>query len=199
MIKFGNKFLTLLLCSILTLSLCPVSAWAAEETEGTEGAVDYYAEAEERKSEPVQSNSIAGWPEGPAIGAEGAILMEADTGTILYAKNIHEHLYPASITKIMTGLLAYEKLSMDDMVEFSETAVYSIEYGSSSIGIDPGEALTVEQSLYAMFVASANEVAAGLAEKMGGSLDAFPEMMTEVQQKACTERKMNMNTNVNLE
>ena len=188
MIKFGNKFLTLLLCSILTLSLCPVSAWAAEETEGTEGAVDYYAEAEERKSEPVQSNSIAGWPEGPAIGAEGAILMEADTGTILYAKNIHEHLYPASITKIMTGLLAYEKLSMDDMVEFSETAVYSIEYGSSSIGIDPGEALTVEQSLYAMFVASANEVAAGLAEKMGGSLDAFPEMMNRrAQSLGCTD------------
>ena len=188
MIKFGNKFLTLLLCSILTLPLCPVSAWAAEETEGTEGAVDYYAEAEERKSEPVQSNSIAGWPEGPAIGAEGAILMEADTGTILYAKNIHEHLYPASITKIMTGLLAYEKLSMDDMVEFSETAVYSIEYGSSSIGIDPGEALTVEQSLYAMFVASANEVAAGLAEKMGGSLDAFPEMMNRrAQSLGCTD------------
>ena len=62
-------------------------------------------------------------------------------------------------------------------MDFSETAVYSIEFGSSSIGIDPGEQLTVEQSLYALFVASANEVAAGLAEKMGGSLDKFADMM----------------------
>ena len=165
--------------------MCPVSVWAAEETDEE---VDYYAEAEERKSEEIQSNSIQGWPQGPAIGAEGAILMEADSGTVLYAKNIHEHLYPASITKLLTGLLAYEKLSMDDMVEFSETAVFSIEFGSSSIGIDPGEALTVEQSLYALMVASANEVAAGLAEKMGGSLDKFPDMMnSRAESLGCTD------------
>ena len=172
--RFGKRFLAALLCGILCLTICPVTVWASEDTEEE---VDYYAEAEERKSEEVQSNKIESWPQGPAIGAEGAILMEADTGTILYAKNIHEHLYPASITKLMTGLLAYENLDMDQMVEFSENAVYSIEFGSSSIGIDPGEALTVEQSLYALFVASANEVAAGLAEKMGGSLDKFPDMM----------------------
>ena len=177
--RFGKRFLIVLLCSILSLTVCPVSVWAAEETEETEVSADYAAEAEERKNEEIQSNSIEGWPKGPAIGAEGAILMDADTGTILYAKNIHEHLYPASITKVLTGLLAYENLKMDEMVEFSETAVYSIEYGSSSIGIDPGEALTVEQSLYAMFVASANEVAAGLAEKMGGSLDGFAEKMNK--------------------
>ena len=172
--KTVKRVLTILLCSILTLSVCPVPVWAAEETEET---VDYYAEAQERKNEEIQSNGIEGWPQGPAIGAEGAVLMEADTGTVLYAKNMHEHLYPASITKLLTGILAYEKLSMDEMVEFSETAVYSIEFGSSSIGIDPGEALTVEQSLYALMVASANEVAAGLAEKMGGSIDNFADMM----------------------
>ncbi len=182
--KFGERIFTILLCSVLILSLCPVSVWAAEETE----TVDYYAQAQERKSEPIESNSIEGWPEGPAIGAEGAILMDADTGTILYAKNIHEYLYPASITKLLTGLLAYENLSMDEMVSFSETAVYSIEFGSSSIGIDPGEELTVEQSLYAMMVASANEVAAGLAEKMGGSLDGFSDMMNKrVESLGCKD------------
>ena len=148
--RFGKRFLIVLLCSILSLTVCPVSVWAAEETEETEVSADYAAEAEERKNEEVESNLVEGWPEGPAIGAEAAI-----------------------------GLLAYENLKMDEMVEFSETAVYSIEYGSSSIGIDPGEALTVEQSLYAMFVASANEVAAGLAEKMGGSLDGFAEKMNK--------------------
>ena len=183
--RFGERFLLSLLCGFLIFSMCPVSVWAAEETDEE---VDYYAEAEERKSEEIQSNSIQGWPQGPAIGAEGAILMEADSGTVLYAKNIHEHLYPASITKLLTGLLAYEKLSMDDMVEFSETAVFSIEFGSSSIGIDPGEALTVEQSLYALMVASANEVAAGLAEKMGGSLDKFPDMMnSRAESLGCTD------------
>ena len=171
--EFGNRFLAILICCALSLTAVPVRA-LADET----GSDDYYAQAEERKEEEIQSNLIQGWPEGPAIGAEGAILMEAETGTILYAKNIYEHLYPASITKIMTGLLAYERLKMDDMVPFSETAVYSIEYGSASIGIEPGEAMTVEQSLYAMFVASANEVAAGIAEKVAGSLDKFAEMMT---------------------
>lgn len=175
--KFGRRFLAILLCGVLSLSVCPVSVFAEEQAE--EETVDYNAQAEERKKEEVQSDKVKGWPEGPKIGAEGAILMDAETGTILYAKNIHEHLYPASITKVMTGLLAYENLSMDEMVEFTESAVFSIEFGSASIGIDPGEALTVEQSLYAMFVASANEVAAGLAEKMAGSLDKFPDMMNK--------------------
>ena len=171
--RFGERFLLSLLCGFLIFSMCPVSVWAAEETEEEE--TDYYAEAEARKSEEIQSNSIQGWPQGPAIGAEGAILMEADSGTVLYAKNIHEKLYPASITKLLTGLLAYEKLSMDDLVEFSETAVFSIEFGSSSIGIDPGEALTVEQSLYALMVASANEV-------------KFPDMMnSRAESLGCTD------------
>ena len=171
--KFGKRFFTVLLCGVLSVAAVPVRAQADEDSPD-----DYYAQAEERKEEEIQSDLIDGWPDGPKIGAEGAILMEADTGTILYAKNIYEHLYPASITKIMTGLLAYERLDMDEMVPFSETAVYSIEYGSASIGIEPGEAMTVEQSLYAMFVASANEVAAGLAEKVAGSLDKFANMMT---------------------
>ena len=73
--KAVKRVLTILLCSILTLSVCPVSVWAAEEA--TEETVDYYAEAQERKNEEIQSNGIAGWPQGPAIGAEGAVLMEA--------------------------------------------------------------------------------------------------------------------------
>ena len=165
--------------SILTAPVCEVRAAEENTEENAEEEVDYYAEAEERKNEEVQSNQVEGWPEGPAIGAEGAVLMEAESGAVLYAKNMNEELAPASTTKLMTALLTYENLSMDDMVPFSETAVYSIEYGSSSVGISPGEAMTVEESLYAMMVASANEVAAGLGEKIGGSLDGFAEMMTQ--------------------
>ena len=78
--RFGERFLLSLLCGFLIFSMSPVSVWAAEETEEE---TDYYAEAEERKSEEIQSNSITNWPQGPAIGAEGAILMEAYSGTVL--------------------------------------------------------------------------------------------------------------------
>ena len=64
--RFGKRFLIVLLCSILSLTVCPVSVWAAEETEETEVSADYAAEAEERKNEEIQSNSIEGWPKGPA-------------------------------------------------------------------------------------------------------------------------------------
>ena len=82
-------------------------------------ATDYEEEAQLRKELPIQSNDIAGWPHGPEITAQAAIVMEANTGTILYAKNIHEELYPASTTKIMTCLLAVENASLSDMrIEF---------------------------------------------------------------------------------
>ena len=62
---------------------------------------------EERLALPVQSNEIENWPEGPAVGAEGAIVLEANTGVILYAKNIHEKLYPASTTKLLTPMMLF--------------------------------------------------------------------------------------------
>ena len=139
--------------------------------------IDYQAEAEARKSLPVQTNEIDGWPEGPAIGAEGAILIDADSGAILYAKNIHEHLYPASVTKILTTLIATENCALDEVVTFSHDAIFSIPYNSSNIAIDEGEELTVDQCLQAILIASANEVANGLGEHVAGSMDGFVEMM----------------------
>ena len=190
--KKGNKInkyiIAALTLALLFTGLSPAAgpfpalqALAAEEStdQSAEGGVDYYAEAEARKEEPVQTNELENWPQGPAIGAESAILMEANTGSVLYAKNIHEELYPASITKIMTGLLAFENLSPSDMVPFSEEAVFGIERDSSNIGIDVGEELTGRECLYAIFVASANEVAMAIAEKAGGSVDGFAEMMNE--------------------
>lgn len=150
--------------------------------------IDYQAEAEARKLLPVQTNEIPGWPEGPSIGAEGAILMEADTGVILYAKNIHEHLYPASVTKLLTTLIAVENCNLDEIVTFSDEAVFSIPYASSHIAIDPGEKLTVDQCLQAILIASANEVANGLGEHVAGSMDAFVEMMnTRAKELGCVD------------
>ncbi len=115
----------------------------------------------------------------PTIAAEVAILMDADTKTVLYAKNADQTCYPASITKLMTALLAIENLSPDQSITFSRDAIYSIEPGSSHIGIKEGEILTVDQALHGLLLMSANEVANGLAEAVSGSLDDFASRMTE--------------------
>ncbi|MCR5509098.1 MAG: D-alanyl-D-alanine carboxypeptidase [Lachnospiraceae bacterium] len=135
--------------------------------------------AEERKFLRVESNEWEGWPEGPVLGAESAILMDFNTETILYSKNIHERLYPASTTKMMTALLTIENTSMDEVVTFSHDAIHNIDSDSSRIGIDVGEELTVEQCLYGLMLGSANEVAYALAEHVAGSLEAFVDMMNE--------------------
>ena len=125
----------------------------------------------------VTTNEIPNWPTGPELNAEAAFLMEANTGVVLYAKNIHEHLYPASTTKMMTALIAAENCKMDEMVSFSHDAVFSLESGSSNIGIDPGQAMSMEECLYGIMVASANEVANAVGEHVAGDMESFVQMM----------------------
>lgn len=117
------------------------------------------------------------WPKAPSVNADSAILMDLASGAVLYEKNAHKEQYPASITKIMTTLLAIENCSMGEIVTFSHDAVFGIEMGSSHIGIDEGEKLTMEQSLYAIMLASANEVSWGVGEHVAGTISAFADMM----------------------
>ena len=144
-----------------------------------DGLEDYAAELAYNKKQPIKTNQVSGWPKGPAIGAASAIIMDADSGTILYEKNIDKHLYPASITKIMTALLVYENLDLSDKITFSETAVFGIEPGSSNIGMDVGESITVDEALNGVMVASANEVAIALAERVSGSEEEFANLMNK--------------------
>ncbi len=130
-----------------------------------------YADASETKS--------AAWPKGPSVDAESAILMDLSSGAILYEKNANKKQYPASITKIMTTLLAIENCSMGEIVTFSHDAVFGIERGSSHIGMNEGEKLTIEQSLYAIMLASANEVSWGVGEHIAGTVSDFADMMNE--------------------
>lgn len=159
------------------LGYCLIVAAGRNTYAAPSAAEDYLALAEDRKSLPIQSNQIENWPAGPAIGAESAILLEANTGVILYAKNIDEKLYPASTTKLMTCLIAAENSRRDETVTFSHNAVFSIDKGSSNIGIDAGQAMPMEECLYGILTASANEVANGVAEHIAGSTDAFAELM----------------------
>ncbi len=156
---------------------------------------DYAAEAALRKELPIQSNETSGWPDGPQIGAEAAIVLEANTGTILYAKNIHEELFPASTTKIMTCLLAVENASLSDTISFSHDAVFSVPHDGSSIGMDVGESITLEQALYGIMVGSANEVANAVGEHVSGSIDDFVKLMnTRAKELGCTNTHFS-NTN----
>lgn len=119
------------------------------------------------------------WPAGPEINAGSAILIDADTGTILYEKNAHEKAYPASTTKLMTSLLALENCSLTETVTFSYEAVHSITLGDSYIATKEGEQYTMEQCLYALLLPSANEVAYGVAEHVSGSIDSFVSLMNQ--------------------
>ena len=149
--------------------------------------IDYMAEMEARKSLPVQTNEIPGWPQGPAVGAQSAILMDARTGAILYSKGIDEKHYPASTTKIMTCLLAVENSDLNEMVTFSHEAVFSIEPGSSNIGMDEGQSITMNQALHGILILSANEVANAVGEHVAGDADSFVAMMNaKAEELGCT-------------
>ncbi len=153
------------------------------------------AAADAHKLLPVQSNEIDNWPIGPAISAESAILMDADTGVILYAKDIHKKSYPASTTKLLTCLIAMERGNLDDMVPFSHEAVFTVPVGGSNMGMDEGESITLEEALYGILVASANEVANAVGEYISGSIEDFISDMNErAAQLGCTDSHF-MNTN----
>ncbi|MDD4474976.1 MAG: D-alanyl-D-alanine carboxypeptidase [Eubacteriales bacterium] len=113
------------------------------------------------------------------IKSEAAILIDGDTGQILFEKDMHKKTYPASITKIMTGLLALEKGNLSDIITMSYDAVFSIGRDSSHVALDVGERITLEQALYALAIASANDAANGIAELIGGTMDNFSAMMSD--------------------
>lgn len=119
------------------------------------------------------------WPQSPFVEAEGAVLMDALTGTVLYEKNANHTFYPASITKIMTGLLAAEHCSLDEVVTYSHDAVYTVPLGYANIAAVEGEQMTVEDCIYALLLPSANDAANALGEHISGSIEAFSQMMNE--------------------
>ena len=121
----------------------------------------------------------AKWPELPSIQSEAAIVMEASTGSILYNKAAYDTFYPASTTKLMTSLLAIEQCPLSDIVTCSRESVESIGWDSSRIGLVAGESIDMENALYAILLASANEVSYAVAEHIGGTADYFVSLMNQ--------------------
>lgn len=140
----------------------------------------------------IKAQAADYWPSGVDVVAESAIVMEQETGTILYSKNMDDVHYPASITKIMTALVVLENCDLDETVTFSAESVYGTELGSSSIARDVKEEMTVEQTLYGMMLESANECAYALAEHVGGDLPTFVDMMNaKAKELGCTNTHFN--------
>ena len=135
---------------------------------------------EYNKNLEVQSNETANWPQGPIVGAESAILIEAESGVIHKKKNIHFQEYPASTTKILTCLIAAERCENDEIVSFSHDAVFDTPRDSNNIAIDQGEEMTVYECLQAILIRSANECAFAVAEHIaGGHWSEFAKIMNE--------------------
>lgn len=161
------------------------TAYADEEMEARE--------AERAASYEVvpDTNNIEGWPQGPQVYGNSAIVMDMNSGAVLYAKKPDERHYPASITKLMTALVALENASLEDEVYFSEDSVSFLEYGDASIGMTPGEILSMNDALYGMLLASANEVSYAIAESVGkltgGGFDTFIQKMNDrAEEIGCT-------------
>lgn len=138
---------------------------------------DANTEAGENTGSAVSTNSIAGWPQGPDITSTAAVVMEESTDTILYAKNMDTPLYPASAVKIMTVLLALENSNEEDQVVMTATGVSGVTDGGANISAQLDESFSMEQCLYAIMLASANDIALQVAEHIGGSVEAFVEKM----------------------
>lgn len=144
--------------------------------------------AEETTTEPttvsiVVDQSGISTPEGIVANvnmqAEGAALLDIDTGIMLYGKNADERLYPASMTKVMTLLVACENGRLDDIVTVSENAVNEIPWDSSKADLAVGEEISLQDLLYALILVSGNDAAVAIAEHVGGSEEAFVEMMNK--------------------
>lgn len=159
------RYLNILLVMVMVLNLT-MGVALAEETSVLE-------------SENQEVIETIPYPVAPEIVAKGAILMDADTGAIIYEKDAYSQYYPASITKIMTCLLAIENLSFEDEITFTENVFATLPWDASLLGVQKGEVLTVKDCLYGLMLRSGNEVAVALAIAVSGSEEEFGKLMTE--------------------
>lgn len=209
--KYGKCCMSLLLAA--TMILTPAAQiFAVEEVtagstaDGAANSSDSAAattdstqtEGEDRETQrqncyaiAPDTNGVENWPQGPMTYADSAIVMDMKSGAVLYGKQIEKQHYPASITKLLTTLVALDNAELTDTVEISQDSISFLEYGDAHIGMTPGEQITMEDALYAVLLASANEVSYAVAEnvgkKMGGGYDTFIQAMNDESEKlGCT-------------
>lgn len=181
-----KHILIYMLCLLLSFSGLAEAAEPADSETGAQPETETAAnEMEENSvSSADTSNEInkttAIYPaDAPAITSSAGIVMDLDSGEILYQKDAYSAYYPASITKVMTALIALEQGNLTDTITMSEDAVWGIDRDSSHIALDVGEQLSLNDALYGMLLESANEAAWAIAEHIGGSIDGFAQLMNQ--------------------
>ena len=193
--KYAKRLMVAFLIIVMCFSTVMV-AYAEpgdDKTNSSSNSEELTPEEQEKKIQeevykmPIQSNEWTNWPQGPGTYGEAAIVMEVGTGAILYAKNIDEHEYPASITKVLTALVALENGQLSDTVTFSHDCVAFMQPGDSSVGLKEGNVITLEQALYATLLASANEAAYAVGENVGKNAGYDYNWFVEQMNRRCQE------------
>ena len=168
-----RKIIAFLLAFILLMQLLCIGVMAEE----LEDAPD-----EEEAVEEVEEEEIPEEPElepAPELVCKGAILMELNSGSTVYEFHADDRLYPASLTKIMTCLLALEKGNLSDEITVDGALLEGLDEDASVAGLVDGEKLTLEELLYCVMVPSANDASIVVADHIAGSVDAFVDMMND--------------------
>ncbi len=120
------------------------------------------------------------------VNAPVAILMDADSGKVLYEKGAYDKMFPASTTKIMTAILALENRNLTDIAKVSYNAVFTVPYSYTTANLQVDEELSIEQLLNVLLIPSANDAANVIAEDIGGSVESFASMMnTKANEIGC--------------
>ena len=175
--------------ALLALGLGTATLFTQLPVRAAEKTADTAADTAVQTADPsiVTTNGIQGWPQASDISSTAAIVMETSTNTVLYSKNADQALYPASAVKVMTCLMALENSSLDDQVTMTATGVSGVTDGGANISAQLDEVFTMEQCLYAIMVASANDIALQVAEHISGSVEDFVAAMnTHAQELGCT-------------
>ena len=165
----------LLLLSSLTLPLLAVDAETAADPEQTQtDSADAPAEDDSVPEDRLLSSRTSF-----SVAAKAALLIDLNTGRAVYEQDADERVYPASLTKIMTCLIALENGNLSDVITIDEAALAGLDQDSSVVGLQVGEQITLENLLYCMMVHSGNDAANTVAEYIAGSTADFVRMMNE--------------------
>ncbi len=191
------RFCCFLLCLLMTLQCAVAPAWATEAEDTTAGTTESTTVPETTGAVYDIPDNVSGdasvingcatiegmqplvTDSGLARTAKGAFLYDMTTNTVVYAKNPDEKLYPASLTKIMTALVALERANLDEIVTVSVTAVADMDPEATLANLVPGEEMSMMDLLYCLMVESANDAGAVIAEHVAGSHEAFAELMNQ--------------------
>ena len=194
-------FLCRILALVMAMNMILVPAFATQadqlpDDSGTEPEISDTYPLSENISGDASVNSgcrsihaSAGMiiPSELTLDAGAALMYELNTGTMLYSLNPDQKMYPASVTKVMTCLIALDKGNLDDIVTVSANVVENIDPSGSDCKLAEGEQISLKELLYCLMVASANDAASAISEHIAGSEAAFVELMNaKAQELGCT-------------